>query len=65
MSLSRVGGFDGETEWDWVAEGWFESKEAMEAGFASPAGQEAFADVPNFVDPNGLVSFFVDEKQWR
>jgi len=33
---------------DGFSELWFESLEAAEAAFASPAGQEAFDDVPNF-----------------
>jgi len=33
---------------DGFSELWFESLEAAEAAFVSPAGLEAFADVPNF-----------------
>lgn len=35
---------------DGFSELWFDSLEAAEAAFASPVGQEAFADVPNFAE---------------
>lgn len=58
-----VGDVEIEPEWDNISELWFESKEAMEEGFASAAGEENLADVPNFIDPDGIIAFFVDEKQ--
>jgi uncharacterized protein (TIGR02118 family) len=33
----------------------YESVEAMEAGWASPAGQKALDDVPNFLDQHYVV----------
>ncbi|MFN8516898.1 MAG: EthD family reductase [Chloroflexia bacterium] len=42
-------GMDGTApEYDGVSEDWFESAEAMQAAFGSPAGQAVFADAPNF-----------------
>ncbi|PPC74206.1 EthD family reductase [Pokkaliibacter plantistimulans] len=35
---------------DGFSELWFDSLEAAEEAFSSPAGREAFADVPNFAD---------------
>jgi uncharacterized protein (TIGR02118 family) len=56
------GAAQSEPEWDSVSELWYESKQAMEEGYASPAGRENFADSPNFIDPDGLVNFHVIEK---
>ena len=62
-SKGVVGGSEIEPEWDNISELWFESKEAMEEGFASTAGKENLDDVPNFIDPDGVLAFFVDEKR--
>jgi len=62
-SKGVAGGAEGEPEWDGVSELWFESREAMDKGFASPAGQADLADIANFVDPDGVIALFVDEKQ--
>ena len=64
-SKGIVGGAEGEPEWDGASEIWFESREAMDKGFASPAGQADLADADKFVDPDGVVTLFVDEKQQK
>jgi uncharacterized protein (TIGR02118 family) len=58
-----VGETEIEPEWDNISELWFESKAEMEKGFASSAGKENLADVPNFIDSDGILAFFVDEKE--
>ena len=47
---------------DGVAELWFDSPEAMQASWASPAGQATIADVPNFLDPQATRMLVVDEQ---
>lgn len=46
---------------DGIAELWFDSPEAMQAGFASPEAQAVWADVPNFCDTK-KTGFFVAEE---
>jgi len=46
---------------DGVAELWFDSPQAIEAAFASPEGQAALADVPNFLDPQATKMMIVEE----
>jgi uncharacterized protein (TIGR02118 family) len=47
--------------YDAVAENWFDSPEAMQAGFASPEGQAVYADTPNFTDVDRLALLVVQE----
>jgi uncharacterized protein (TIGR02118 family) len=57
-------GMDGAApEYDGVSEDWFESAEAMQAAFASPAGQAIFADAPHFLDMGRLRMFVVEEEE--
>ncbi|RXK00921.1 ethyl tert-butyl ether degradation protein EthD [Arcobacter sp. CECT 8986] len=44
---------------DGFSELWFDSIEDAEAAFASPAGQEAFDDVPNFAQ-NVAVTYITE-----
>ena len=46
---------------DGIVEAWFASPEAMQASFASPAGQAASADAPQFVDQTKMQVLIVDE----
>lgn len=48
---------------DGFSELWFESLEAAEAAFASPAGQAAFADIPNFAQSVAVT--YITEIQKR
>ncbi len=50
-------------EYDGISEDWFESVEAMQAAFASPAGQAVFADAPNFLDMTKLQLLVVEEDE--
>lgn len=43
-------GPSGEPPCDGIAELWFDSREAMQAAFASPEGIATLADSPNFLD---------------
>ncbi len=55
-------GMDGAPpEYDGISEDWFESAEAMQAAFGSPAGQAVFADSPNFLDMGRLRLLVVEE----
>jgi uncharacterized protein (TIGR02118 family) len=47
---------------DGISEDWFESAEAMQAAFASPAGQAVAADTLNFLDPARVQLFMVAEE---
>ena len=49
-------------EYDGISENWFTSPEAMQAAFASAAGQAVAADSPNFLDLARLRMFVVDEE---
>ena len=51
----------GDLPCDGIAELWFDSAEAMRAGFASPEGTATTADVPNFLDPDRIGEMVVDE----
>lgn len=48
---------------DGFSELWFDSLEAAEEAFASPAGQEAFVDVPNFAD-NVAVTYITEIRKF-
>jgi uncharacterized protein (TIGR02118 family) len=52
-----------EPEFDGISEDWFESAEAMQAAFGSPAGQAVFADAPHFLDMGRLRMFMVEEEE--
>ena len=57
-------GMDGTApEYDGISEDWFESAEAMQAAFGSPAGQAVFADAPHFLDMGRLRMFVVEEDE--
>ena len=47
--------------YDGIAELWFDSPEAFQAGLGSPEGQAALADVPNFADPEKLQVLMAEE----
>ncbi len=51
----------GTPPYDGFAELWFDNKEALEQAMASPEAQAAIADLPNFLDPEQMQSFIVDE----
>lgn len=44
-----------------IAELWFDSPEAMGEAFATPEGEAALADIPNFADPEKLSTVVVEE----
>lgn len=46
---------------DGFSELWFDSLEDAQAAFASPVGQEAFEDVPNFAE--NVVATYITEIQ--
>ena len=48
---------------DGISEDWFESAEAMQAAFGSPAGRAVFADAPHFLDMGRLRMFVVEEEE--
>ncbi|MBB3139876.1 EthD family reductase [Halomonas organivorans] len=47
---------------DGFSELWFDSLEAAEAAFASPVGQEAYEDVPNFAE-HVAVTYLTEIRQ--
>jgi len=47
--------------YDGFSELWFDSKEALDAAFAGPAGQAIGADIPKFIGE--LVRVIVDETE--
>ena len=54
----------GQAPCDGIAELWFDSAEALQAGLSGPEGQATAADAPNFLDgsePGGLL--LVEEVQ--
>jgi len=53
----------GVAPYDGISEDWFESAEAMQAAFSSPAGQAVLADVPNFLDPSKIQMTVVEEDE--
>ncbi len=48
---------------DGIAELWFETPQAMQAGLASPQGAATMADVPNFLDGARSGMIVVEEVQ--
>jgi uncharacterized protein (TIGR02118 family) len=48
---------------DGIAEDWFDSIEAMQAAFASPAAQAVTADVANFLDLSRFQMLMVAEQE--
>lgn len=48
---------------DAVAEDWFDDLAALQAAFASPAGQAVMADAPNFLDMSQLQVLVVEERE--
>jgi len=48
---------------DGIAEDWFDSPEAMQAAFASAAGQAVAADAATFLDLSRLQLLVVDERE--
>src|SRR5581483_7664924 len=61
INPARAGGSGAPPLFDGVAELYFDSAEASEAGFASPQGQAAFSDAANFLDMARLRSVVADE----
>ena len=51
----------GDLPCDGIAELWFDSPEAMQAGFASPEGVATTADIPNFLDTDRVGEMVVEE----
>ena len=51
----------GEPPFDGLAELWFDDVGAMEAAFASPAGQETSADVAEFAQPDKMLFVVAEE----
>ena len=51
----------GDLPCDGIAEVWFDSPEALQAGMASPEGVATTADIPNFLDPDRVGMMVVDE----
>ena len=51
----------GDLPCDGIAELWFDSPEAMRAGFASPEGAATTADIQNFLDPDRVGEMVVEE----
>ena len=51
------------TACDGIAEDWFDSPAAMQAAFASAAGQAVAADAANFLDLSRLHLLVVDERE--
>ena len=49
--------------WDLIAEDWFDGPEAMQAALASPQGQAANNDAPNFLDMSKLQFLVVQEEE--
>ena len=49
--------------YDAVAEDWFDDPAAMEAAFASDAGQAVLADAPRFLDMTRLHLLVVEEEE--
>lgn len=49
--------------YDGISEDWFESAEAMQLAFASPAGEAVADDAPNFVDVSGIQVVVVSEEE--
>lgn len=47
---------------DGFSELWFDSIEAAEAAFASPLGQQAYDDVPNFAE-KVAVTYITEQRQ--
>ena len=48
---------------DGISEDWFESAEAMQAAFTSPAGRAVAADGPNFLDMSKVQMIVVEEDE--
>jgi uncharacterized protein (TIGR02118 family) len=53
----------GPPPFDGVSENWFESAEAMELAYASPAGEAVSADSPNFIDLSRVQVLVVEEHE--
>ena len=51
----------GDLPCDGIAEVWFDSPEALQAGMASPEGVATTADIPNFLDADRVGMMVVDE----
>jgi uncharacterized protein (TIGR02118 family) len=56
-------GPDGEPAYDGFGEDWFDSVEAMQQAFGSPAGQAVMADAANFLDMSRLKVVVVNEDE--
>ena len=56
-------GPDGEPAYDGFGEDWFDSVEAMQQAFGSPAGQAVMADAASFLDMRRLKVVVVDEDE--
>ena len=48
---------------DGIAELWFDSPEALQAGLASPEGAATLADIPNFLDGTKTGMIVVEDVQ--
>ena len=51
----------GDLPCDGIAELWFDSPQALQAGLASPEGVATTADIPNFLNPDRVGEMVVDE----
>jgi len=63
FNYGQSDGTGGAAPYDGISEDWFESAEAMQAAFSSPAGQAVLADVPNFLDPSKIQMTVVEEDE--
>ena len=50
-----------EPAYDGFAEVWFDNEEAFERGMATPEAQAAIEDLANFLDPDRMETFIVEE----
>ena len=53
----------GAPAYDGISEDWFDNAEALQAAFASPAGQAVAADTPNVADPSHVRLLVVEEEE--
>jgi uncharacterized protein (TIGR02118 family) len=47
-------------EYDVIAESWYDDEEAMRTALETPEGQEAVADIGNFVDADAMTEQIVE-----
>ncbi|HEX9698871.1 MAG TPA: EthD family reductase [Acidobacteriota bacterium] len=54
---------DGLPAFDGFAEMWWDDADAMQRSLASPEGQAALNDTANFLDPDRMVTFSVEQAE--